>query len=321
MEKIKKLLLKYKEAIMYLIFGVLTTAVNWVVYFPLTKLTPIHYQAANVISWIAAVVFAYFTNREFVFLSKNKNKIFESSSRRMSILVVILLFVAIISNVYIITMNHGGVGELGLTIFLIGFYSIFYGVGIFVPLPILFRLYWLGFTMFHSAAFFATLPITQVILTEPIYLISTIFLIICIIGMICCIKIMPKRTAYGNEMYGKIKGFKNFLETAEKDRLESMVVSNPSYFYNILPYTYVLGISNKWIKKFEEINLKAPDWYEGSSTFNYVTFSSFINSTMSSAQSSMSSSPSSSSSSGGGSSFSGGGSSGSGSGGGGGGSW
>lgn len=253
--------------------------------------------------------------------NENKNKIFESSSRRMSILVVILLFVAIISNVYIITMNHGGVGELGLTIFLIGFYSIFYGVGIFVPLPILFRLYWLGFTMFHSAAFFATMPIGQVIFTEPSYLISTIFLIICIIGMICCIKIMPKRTAYGNEMYGKIKGFKNFLETAEKDRLESMVVSNPSYFYNILPYTYVLGISNKWIKKFEEINLKAPDWYEGSSTFNYVTFSSFINSTMSSAQSSMSSSPSSSSSSGGGSSFSGGGSSGGGSGGGGGGSW
>jgi uncharacterized membrane protein len=218
-------------------------------------------------------------------------------------------------------MNHGGVGELGLTMFLICFYSIFYGVGIFAPLPILFKLYWLGFTIFHSAAFFATLPITQVILTEPIYLISTIFLIICIICMICCMKIMPKRTPYGNEMYGKIKGFKNFLETAEKDRLESMVVSNPSYFYNILPYTYVLGISNKWIKKFEEINLKAPDWYEGSSTFNYATFSSFINSTMSSAQSSMSSSPSSSSSSGGGSSFSGGGSSGGGSGGGGGGSW
>ena len=104
MEKIKKLLLKYKEAIMYLIFGVLTTAVNWVVYFPLTKLTPIHYQAANVISWIAAVVFAYFTNREFVFLSKNKNKIIEfikfTSGRIFSLLAemaVLFLLIEIIA--------------------------------------------------------------------------------------------------------------------------------------------------------------------------------------------------------------------------------
>lgn len=77
MEKLKKLWKKYKEAILYLIFGVLTTAVNWIVYFPLTKLTPVHYQIANVISWIAAVLFAYFTNRTFVFESKNKNKLAE----------------------------------------------------------------------------------------------------------------------------------------------------------------------------------------------------------------------------------------------------
>lgn len=103
MERIKKLLLKYKEAILYIIFGVLTTAVNWVVYFPLTKLTSIHYQAANVISWIAAVVFAYFTNREFVFLSKNKNKIAEfikfTSGRVFSLLAemaVLFLLIEII---------------------------------------------------------------------------------------------------------------------------------------------------------------------------------------------------------------------------------
>ncbi len=104
MEKIKNLLFKYKEAILYLIFGVLTTAVNWVVYFPLTKLTPIHYQVATVISWIAAVVFAYFTNREFVFLSKNKNKIMEfikfTSGRIFSLLAemaVLFLLIEIIA--------------------------------------------------------------------------------------------------------------------------------------------------------------------------------------------------------------------------------
>ena len=66
-----------------------------------------------------------------------------------------------------------------------------------------------------------------------------------------------------------------------------------------------------WINKFESIAIKAPDWYDGSSTFSMSSFGSFMNSTMSSATTAMSSSPSSS----------GGGSSGGGSGGGGGGSW
>jgi uncharacterized membrane protein len=91
-------------------------------------------------------------------------------------------------------------------------------------------------------------------------------------------------------------------------------MDDPSYFYNILPYTYVLDVSDKWIEKFEDISLEAPNWYGGSSSFNMTTFSNFMNSTMISATSAMSSRPSSSGGSGGGSS-------GGGSGGGGGGSW
>ena len=96
-------------------------------------------------------------------------------------------------------------------------------------------------------------------------------------------------------------------------------MQNPTYFYNILPYTYVLGVSDKWIKKFESISLQAPCWYDSSNSFDVVSFGSFMNSTMISAESAMSSSPSSDSGGSGGSS--GGGSSGGGSGGGGGGSW
>ena len=117
-------------------------------------------------------------------------------------------------------------------------------------------------------------------------------------------------------MLGKLNGFKNFLDTAEKNKLESMVMENPTYFYDILPYAYVLGVSDKWIKQFETISLQSPAWYDSPTAFSSVHFCTFLNNTMSSAQRSMSSSPSSSS---GGSS--GGGSSGGGSGGGGGGSW
>ena len=132
--------------------------------------------------------------------------------------------------------------------------------------------------------------------------------------MVLCSKYLAKRTEYGNEILGKLKGFKNFLVTAEKDKLEAMVMQDPTYFYNILPYTYVLGVSDKWIKKFESISIQAPNWYDSPNVFDIATFGSFMNNTMTSAQSAMSSSPSSDSSGG----SSGGGSSGGGSGGGGG---
>lgn len=127
---------------------------------------------------------------------------------------------------------------------------------------------------------------------------------------------LSKRTPYGTEMLGRIRGFKNFLETAEKERLEALVMENPQYFYEILPYTYVLKVSDKWMKKFESITVEPPTWYASGhySSFDMMMFHHFMNSTMSAATSSMTSTPSSSSSSGGG--FSGGGS-----GGGGGGSW
>ena len=73
---------------------------------------------------------------------------------------------------------------------------------------------------------------------------------------------MPKRTPYGNEMLGKLKGFRRFLETAEKPQLESLVMQNPEYFYNILPYTYALGVSDVWINQFESIALEARHWYK-----------------------------------------------------------
>lgn len=176
---------------------------------------------------------------------------------------------------------------------------------------ILFFLIWgLGFGGLPWAMM--VLPALQ---QDSIYLIGYFVGIFCVLGMVVCLTYLPKRTSYGNEILGKIKGFKNFLETAEKDQLEAMVAKNPTYFYNILPYTYVLGVSDKWIKKFEVISMQAPTWYDGSDTFDVATFGTFMNSTMSSATSAMSYDSSSSSSD------SGGGSAGGGSGGGEGGSW
>lgn len=74
MENIRKILKKYRSQIVYLIFGVLTTAVNYVIYIPcfsLLERSGFRYASAasNVIAWIFAVVFAYLTNKPFVFES------------------------------------------------------------------------------------------------------------------------------------------------------------------------------------------------------------------------------------------------------------
>ncbi len=110
------------------------------------------------------------------------------------------------------------------------------------------------------------------IFLDEYYLVS--FIVgMCSIGVLTILlHITSKRTKYGLDMLGKLKGFRNFLETAEKDELEKLVDKNPEYFYNILPYTYVLGVSSKWIDKFESINMKAPDWYLLYDDFTFYDF-------------------------------------------------
>lgn len=76
MKKIKMIYQTHQEIILYLIVGVLTTIVSLAIYYGLvfTLLNPensLELQIANIISWIGSVLFAYATNRKFVFQSKN----------------------------------------------------------------------------------------------------------------------------------------------------------------------------------------------------------------------------------------------------------
>ena len=95
MEKLLNFYKKYKEIINYLIVGALTTLVSLIVYYicVFTFLNPdvaFELQIANILSWIAGVTFAYFTNRKYVFESKNKNK-FEEATKFVSSRITTLL--------------------------------------------------------------------------------------------------------------------------------------------------------------------------------------------------------------------------------------
>lgn len=67
-------------------------------------------------------------------------------------------------------------------------------------------------------------------------------------------------TAKGREYLGRLRGLKQYIEVAEKDMMEAMVKENPTLFYDVLPYAYVLGVSDVYMKKFESIPLESPTW-------------------------------------------------------------
>ena len=94
---LKKLMKKYEVLIMYIIVGVCTMIVSLVSYFIMANTLQMYYQAANIISWVLAVAFAYVTNKKYVFKSPytsvqatTKELVSFVSSRVASLLVEIL---------------------------------------------------------------------------------------------------------------------------------------------------------------------------------------------------------------------------------------
>lgn len=123
MIQMKNLIQKNKEVIMYLIFGVLTTVVNIIVYYIFNDVLHVHYMISNVIAWIISVLFAYITNRKYVFVSSDDSIIHELtkfvgarvSTGIMDMVVMWLLvdvihinsmIAKIISNVLVIISNY-----------------------------------------------------------------------------------------------------------------------------------------------------------------------------------------------------------------------
>ena len=74
MMKCKEYYVKYKEVVNYLVFGVLSTIVNFVSYYLFARIIGIDEVISSGLSWLCSVLFAYITNKLFVFESKNETK-------------------------------------------------------------------------------------------------------------------------------------------------------------------------------------------------------------------------------------------------------
>lgn len=121
--KIINLYNKYKMIFWYLVFGVLTTVVNIVVYFLLREICNVNYLISNAFAWFFSVLFAYVTNRKYVFESQSREILAEitkffSSRLATGVLDMFLmwllvsftpindLYIKIFVNVIVIILNY-----------------------------------------------------------------------------------------------------------------------------------------------------------------------------------------------------------------------
>ncbi len=77
------------------------------------------------------------------------------------------------------------------------------------------------------------------------------------------------RTEEYTAQLGQILGFKQFILYTERDKIEFMLKENPEFYYHILPYAQVLGVTDAWTDKFKGLDLKPPT-YASYNTTNFV---------------------------------------------------
>ncbi len=88
-----------------------------------------------------------------------------------------------------------------------------------------------------------------------------------------------KRTEQGNRWLEELLGFKEYIRTLEPPRLGQMLEKDGDYFFNILPYAYVLGVSEEWIALFDETVVQKPQWYDaGMGPFDGAAFKTMYDS-------------------------------------------
>ncbi|MBR4477003.1 MAG: DUF2207 domain-containing protein, partial [Spirochaetales bacterium] len=85
--------------------------------------------------------------------------------------------------------------------------------------------------------------------------------------------IMQRRSKYGTEVLEETLGFREFIDKAEISQLKMMIESDPDFYYRILSYAIVLGLENKWAKKFDGMIVQDPEWFTGLTPFDIYYFS------------------------------------------------
>ena len=124
--------------------------------------------------------------------------------------------------------------------------------------------------------------IALIVLLTPSFKQNRIYFIAFLIGIMAVTfilflyKYMPKRTIHGTRLYSKIEGLKKYLNEVSDKELKLVLKDNPNYLYDILPYSYILGIESVVFNKLKKLNIEEPKWYK-IDNFTYRKLFNFIN--------------------------------------------
>lgn len=104
----KNLIKRHQELILFVVFGILTTLVNWVSYAAMVAVN-ININISNILAWVIAVIFAYVVNKFFVF--KNKDKEFKKIFKDFLLFVSFRLFAGLIEILGLPFLIHIGLNQ------------------------------------------------------------------------------------------------------------------------------------------------------------------------------------------------------------------
>lgn len=197
-------------------------------------------------------------NKEFINSCKtNALTVKSKTSKKLSIAAFLLAFLsAVISTLTIGVASNGG-GIFGVMLFpiigMIAFRFIPNESGMITAIKVPF------FTVWGGA------PLCVVLALIPWhYAVTLAVVVICsAVTIILLADRIDIRDDKDVEIYGRIAAFKTFLIDAEADRINTLVEENPNYYYDVLPYCYILKITDKLKTKFDRIALDGPSWYLG----------------------------------------------------------
>lgn len=94
---------------------------------------------------------------------------------------------------------------------------------------------------------------------------------------------MRSRTRWNSSVNYRFSQFREFAENADTGKLKEIMDEDPSYFFLVLPYAYQFGITKKWARNFQDIDIDPPEWfisdmnYSSGNQFDVVTMSSMLN--------------------------------------------
>lgn len=121
--------------------------------------------------------------------------------------------------------------------------------------------------LFMISTFIFIISINVMDSANIIYIVSYLSIFISLVFTL----FMKNLSNYGESVRNKIKSLRNFIKIGDNDEIDKRLTKDNNYFYNILAYSYVLGVSYKWINNFKGKELNV---YDDMGNFNYLSYSS-----------------------------------------------